>query len=366
MQKDTKIYIAGHKGMVGSAIQRRLESGGYTDIIGRTHKKLDLTRQQDVEDFFAYEKPEYVFLAAARVGGILGNSTYKADFIYQNIMIAANIIEASRKAGVKKLLNLGSTCIYPREAPQPLKEEYLLTGPLEPTNDAYAVAKIAAIRMCRHYNEQHGTNSLSVMPTNLYGFNDNYDFETSHFLPAFIRKFHLAKLLAAGDFEAIRQDFTTHGAPPSLTNADYKDEKLVDALAKLGIEADRITLWGTGSPYREFLFADDLADACVFLMERYDAKDLGEFVNVGTGEDRTIKEYADIVSKVVGFEGAIAWDTAKPDGTPRKLSDVTRIKALGWEAKTELTRGLELVYTTYEQPSAASSAGGQGLRGNFT
>ena len=347
MNKESKIYIAGHRGMVGSALCRKLKNLGYHNIVTRRHKELDLTRQKETEDFFAEEKPEYVFLAAAKVGGILGNSTYKADFIYKNIMIAANIINSSYQQGVKKLLNLGSTCIYPKKAPQPLKEEALLTGLLEPTNDAYAIAKISAIKLCHHYNQQYQTNFMSVMPTNLYGINDNYNFVTSHFLPAFVRKFHLAKLLETEDFEAIRTDLLTYGSVLSDDIHTMSAIEMENLLNSIGIERNKLTLWGTGNPYREFLFADDLADACVYLMQNFDAIDLGEFVNIGTGKDLRIKEYAQIVKDVIGFKGEIAWDTSKPDGTPRKLSDVSRIKKLGWEAKTSFEEGLKKVYEDY-------------------
>ncbi|VAX37831.1 GDP-L-fucose synthetase [hydrothermal vent metagenome] len=347
MNKQSKIYIAGHRGMVGSAIYRKLNESGYNNIVTKTHKELDLTRQRETEDFFLQEQPEYVFLAAAKVGGILGNSTYKADFIYQNIMIAANIIQASYKQGVKKLLNLGSTCIYPRQAPQPLKEESLLTGPLEPTNDAYAIAKISAIKLCRHYNEQYKTNFMSVMPTNLYGLNDNYNFETSHFLPAFIRKFHLAKLLENENFDGIRNDFLKYGTLAGEDAAVMSLSEIKDSLTRIGINKESITLWGSGNPYREFLFADDLADACVFIMEKYNADDIGEFVNLGTGQDRQIKDYAEIVKEVIGFNGNIEWDTSKPDGTPRKLSNISRIKKLGWSVRVGLEEGLRKVYEDY-------------------
>jgi len=303
MNKLDKIYVAGHRGLVGSAIVRRLKSAGYSNLIIRTSKELDLRNQQAVNDFFEREKPDYVFLAAARVGGILANSTYKADFIYDNIMIAANVIHASWRYGVKKLLNLGSSCIYPKFAHQPMREEYLLTGLLEPTNEPYAIAKISAIKMCRYFNEQYGTNFISVMPTNLYGPNDNFNLETSHVLPALIRKIHEAKI---------------HGGP--------------------------VTLWGDGSPKREFLYSDDLAEAVVFLMEKYSYKDIGEFVNIGTGKDLTIKELALLIARVVGYEGEFRWDTGKPNGTPQKLLDVSRINALGWKAKTSLEEGLKRTY----------------------
>jgi GDP-L-fucose synthase len=307
MDKKDKIFVAGHKGMVGSAILRKLTDAGYVNILTRTSKELDICQQGDVESFFEKEKPEYVFLAAAKVGGILANSTYTAEFIYNNIMIAANTIQASYKYGVKKLLNLGSSCIYPKLAPQPLKEEYLLTGALEPTNEPYSIAKISAIKLCRYYNEQHGTNYISVMPTNLYGPKDNYNLETSHVLPAIIRKFHEAKF--AGKSSAV--------------------------------------LWGTGKPYREFLYVDDFVDACLFLMEKYNYLDIGEFINVGTGKDLTIKELAELVKRIVGFNGEIKWDLSKPDGTPRKLLDVDKIKKLGWRAKTSLEDGICKAYKWY-------------------
>lgn len=304
MNRTSKIYIAGHRGLVGSALLRKLQQEGYTNLLTKTSKELDLRHQADVEAFFEKERPECVFLAAAKVGGILANSIYKAEFIYDNIMIAANVIHASYKFGVKKLLNLGSSCIYPKFAPQPMKEEYLLTGLLEPTNEPYAIAKIAAIKLCRYYDEQHGTDFISVMPTNLYGPNDNFDLETSHVLPALLRKFHEAKVA--------RQ--------PS------------------------VTLWGTGKPYREFLYVDDLADACVFLMEKYDYKAIGEFINIGTGMDVTIKELAELIKRIVGYEGDIRHDLSKPDGTPKKLLDVSRLQSLGWSAKTSLEKGIRKTY----------------------
>ncbi len=344
MDKDSRIFVAGHRGMVGSAIYRRLQVCGYGNIVARAHRELDLTRQKETEDFFDRQRPDYVFLSAARVGGILANSTYTADFIYQNIMIAANVVQASYKYGVKKLLNLGSTCIYPKFAPQPLKEEALLSGLLEPTNEAYAIAKISAIKLCRYYNEQHKTNFMSVMPTNLYGINDNYSFEGSHLLPAFIRKFHLAKLLRHDDLPAIREDFHTRGVP-----AAYKGPAgdVVGALASVGITAESVTLWGSGAPCRELLFADDLAEACVLLMERYNAQEIGEFINLGTGEDMPVRDIAYLVRDVVGYEGGVRWDASRPDGTPRKLVDVTRAKAFGWKASTALKDGVHLAYEDY-------------------
>jgi len=306
VEKSDKIYLAGHRGLVGSAILRRLGAAGYGNIVVRSHAELDLTRQAEVEAFFESERPDYVFLAAAKVGGIGANSSHPADFIYQNLAIGLNVIHAAYRSKVKKLLNLGSSCIYPKLAPQPMKEEHFMTGPLETTNEAYALAKIAAIRLCKHYNAQYGTNFLSVMPTNMYGLGDNYDLEGSHVLPAMIRKFHEAKL--AG---------TT------------------------------VTLWGDGSPYREFLHADDCADALVFLMENRDASELGEFVNLGTGRELTIGELAATVARVVGYTGEIIWDATKPNGTPRKLLDCSRLTALGWKPRIGLEEGLAAAYRDF-------------------
>jgi GDP-L-fucose synthase len=313
MQADSKIYVAGHRGLVGSAVMRRLRAGGYANLVTRTHDELDLTDQAAVRRFFEAERPEYVFLAAAKVGGILANSTYPADFIHRNLAIETNVIHAAYRCGVSKLLFLGSSCIYPRHAPQPMKEEHLLTGPLEPTNEPYAVAKIAGIKMCAAYNRQYGTNFISVMPTNLYGPGDNYDLENSHVLPALIRKMHEAK-------EAGR---------------------------------DAVTIWGTGSPRREFLDSDDLADACVFLMERVDAAEVGEFINVGVGHDLSIREAAELVAEVVGFKGRLEFDASRPDGSPRKLLDVSRLSALGWRAGTPLREGLSKAYRDYLSRYAA-------------
>ena len=301
MKKTDKIYIAGHKGMVGSAILRNLQSQGYQNFILKGLSELDLRNQQAAADFFKEEKPDYVFLAAAKVGGIMANNTYRADFIYENLMIQNNVIHQSYLNGVKKLLFLGSSCIYPKLAPQPLKEDYLLTGLLEPTNEPYAIAKIAGIKMCDAYRSQYGCNFISVMPTNLYGENDNYDLKNSHVLPAMIRKFHEAKISGAAS----------------------------------------VTLWGTGSPMREFLHADDMADACVYLMENYNEEGL---VNIGTGKDLTIKELSEMIKKIVGFVGEIVWDTTKPDGTPRKLLDVSKLHSLGWKEKIPLKEGIAKVY----------------------
>ena len=306
MDKRDKIYVAGHKGLVGSAIMRRLEAGGYRNIVTRSHAELDLTRQAEVEAFFAAERPDYVFLSAAKVGGIGANSAHPADFIYVNLAIALNVIHSAYKYGVRKLLNLGSSCIYPKFAPQPMKEEYLLSGPLEPTNEGYALAKISAIRLCKHYNDQYGTNFISAMPTNMYGPGDNYDPEGSHVMPGMIRKFHEAKV-AGRD----------------------------------------VTLWGDGSPLREFLHADDCADALVMLMEKHDYADLGEFINVGTGQELTIRELAKKVGKAVGFEGRVTWDASKPNGTPRKLMDESRLFGLGWRPKVGLDEGIAAAYADF-------------------
>lgn len=304
MNKNAKIYIAGHKGMVGSAILRKLKEEGFNNLVFRTSQELDLRNQTDVNFFFKNIRPEYVFLAAAKVGGIVANNTFRADFIYENLAIQNNIIHSAYLHGVKKLMFLGSSCIYPKMAPQPLKEEYLLTGMLEPTNEPYAIAKIAGIKMCEAYRQQYACDFISVMPTNLYGINDNYDLQNSHVLPAMIRKFHEAK---------IRKD-------------------------------EIVNLWGTGSPLREFLYADDLADACYFLMQNYSE---AGFVNIGSGVDISIKRLAEIVKTIVGFEGNLLWDTSKPDGTPRKLMDVTKLHDLGWKHKIGLEEGIRLAYKSY-------------------
>jgi len=314
---------------------RNLKKKGFCNIVTRSLQELDLKRQADTEAFFDSEKPEYVFLAAAKVGGIHANNTYKAQFIYDNIIIASNVINSAHRYGVKKLLNLGSSCIYPRSAPQPLEEEYLLTGPLEQTNEPYAVAKIAAIKMCRYYNEEYGSDFVSVMPTNLYGPNDNFNLETSHVLPALLRKFHLAKLNSEGKHDQIKNDIELFGQIP----ADFPLSK------------DKVLLWGTGSPLREFLYSDDLAEACIMIMEKYSAKDIGEFVNIGAGKDITIKEIAEIVSETVGFSGDISWDASKPDGTPKKLMNISRIKKLGWQPKIDIRTGLKKYYEWYLEKS---------------
>ncbi len=312
MEKNSKIYVAGHRGMVGSAMVRRLQAEGYNNIVTRTSKELDLRSQQAVAVFFAAEKPEYVFLAAAKVGGIVANNTYRADFLYDNLMIQNNIIHQSYVNGVTKLMFFGSSCIYPKLAPQPLKEEYLLTGLLEPTNEPYAIAKIAGIKMCEAYRDQYGCNYIAVMPTNLYGLNDNYHPQNSHVLPALIRKFHEAK----------------------ENNRPF------------------VEIWGTGAPLREFLFADDLADACFHLMLNYNEK---QFVNIGCGEDLSIKELAQTVQKVIGYEGDLKFDTSKPDGTPRKLMSVEKVFATGWRPKTKLEEGIQIAYADFLSKNTAVS-----------
>ncbi|ODN30974.1 GDP-L-fucose synthase family protein [Fervidobacterium thailandense] len=354
MEKSAKIYVAGHRGMVGSAIVRKLVEKGYNNLVLRTHQELDLTDQRAVREFFEKERPEYVFLAAAKVGGILANSTYKADFIYQNIMIAANVIEASYRYGVKKLLNLGSSCIYPKNAPQPMKEEYLLTGPLEPTNEPYAVAKISAIKLCRYFNEQYGTNFISVMPTNLYGPNDNYNLETAHVIPALIRKFHLGKLLMNDDWDGIKRDLTRYpigfGLEKEL-NIDDKDS-IIRVLEKVGVKYGEVTVWGSGEVYREFMHVDDLADACVYLMENVDANELRKvspdyFVNVGVGEDIKLSDLFYKIAKITEFHGYISKDSTKPDGVFRKLLDISTMIKFGWQPKISLDDGLRNTYKQY-------------------
>lgn len=349
MDKDSKIYVAGHTGLVGSAIVRRLHAEGFSNLVFRKHNDLDLRNQAAVEKFFEDEQPEYVFLSAAKVGGILANDTYKAEFIYDNIMISANVVSSAWKCGVKKLLNLGSSCIYPKLAPQPLKEEYLLTGSLESTNEPYAIAKIAAIKLCRYYNEQYGTNFVSVMPTNIYGSNDNYNLETSHVLPALIRKFHLAKLLRTNDESRLVADVKKYPIGFGMDQKIDKDNptEIMRVLTELGVSAETVTLWGTGKPYREFLFVDDLADACVFVMKNVDHTDSGEFINVGTGEDQTIHDIAELVKRVVGFGGEIRFDSSKPDGIPRKLLNVGRLRKMGWTYKIGLEEGIARTYKVY-------------------
>ena len=344
MRIDSKIFVAGHRGLVGSAILRRLRDEGYTNIITRTHSKLDLMDQMAVQDFFSEEKPEYVFLAAAKVGGIYANSTYPAEFIYENLMIQNSVIHQSYIHGVKRLLFLGSSCIYPRMAPQPIKEDYLLTGPLEPTNSPYAVSKIAGIEMCRSYNRQYKTQFIPVMPTNLYGPKDNYDLETSHVLPALIRKFHLAKLANKGDWDGIRKDEALYGPIPDDLKASLGLKSSPSDLHPPPSSPPKVMLWGSGRPRREFLHVDDMADACLFIM-RLDGN--SEMVNIGAGYDVTIRELAELIRDVVGFRCEFSFDTSKPDGTPRKLLDVARLKTLGWTFRVPLRDGIESTYEWY-------------------
>lgn len=393
MKRGSKILVLGASGLVGSAIVRKLLEKGYKNIAG-TYKtrnprfegiklfQVDFTNQKETEKFFEQFRPEYVFFAAAKVGGILANNTYKADFIYENMAIAVNVIHTSYTYGVKKLLNLGSSCIYPRHSPQPMKEGYLLTGPLEPTNEPYALAKISAIKLCRYFNDQYGTNFISAMPTNLYGPEDNFNLETSHVLPALIRKFHLAKLLEKGDLEGISRDLKKYPVGFELDGSINISDKtnILKVLHKLGIEFNQqvkkfnhvsVKLWGSGEVYREFLYIDDLADACVFLMEKVNAWDLSPshpavfskhhstnldqplnlpdyFINVGTGCEIKIKDLAMLIKEVTGFKGDIAFDPSKPDGMPRKLLDVSNINKLGWKAKIGLKEGIKITYERYK------------------
>lgn len=353
MEKNSKIFVAGHKGLVGSAILCNLKKKGYEHCILRTHTELDLTNQQAVEAFFVEEKPDYVFLSAAYVGGIMANSKYRGDFIYRNLMIQNNVIHASYKNQVKKLLFLGSTCIYPRMAPQPMPEDCLLTSPLEYTNEPYAIAKIAGIKMCESYNLQYGTNYIAVMPTNLYGPNDNFNLETSHVLPAMIRKIYLAHLLDQGDRAAIRADLNAR--PVEGVTGDATEEEIEAILLKYGISAAEVLLWGTGEPLREFLWSEDMADACVFVMEKVDFKDTapkqGEVrnthINIGTGVELSIKELSQLIQQEIGYKGVIRFDASKPNGTMRKLTDVSKLHALGWKHTVEINTGISRLYNWY-------------------
>lgn len=345
MNKNSKIYVAGHRGLVGSAIIKNLKQKGYTNLITRTHKELDLINQEDTKEFFETEKPDYVFLAAAKVGGIVANNAYRADFIHQNLMIQNNVIHYSYANNVKKLLFLGSTCIYPKSCPQPMKEEYLLTDTLEYTNEPYAIAKIAGIKMCESYNLQYGTNFISVMPTNLYGPNDNFDLEKSHVLPALIRKIHLAKLLSENRYDEIVSD---------LQVSNIEEAKIY--LSKFGVNKDSVEIWGSGKPMREFLWSEDMADACVFIMENRNFEDTysknqteirNTHINIGTGEDISIKNLAHIIKKVIGFNGDFVFNENKPDGTLKKLTDVSKLRGLGWKHKIELEQGIKKIYDWY-------------------
>lgn len=384
MQRDAKIYIAGHRGLVGSAILKNLQAKGYSNIVQRTHRELDLTDAPAVAKFFGQEKPDYVFLAAAKVGGIVANNKYRGDFIYENMMIQNNVIHQSYVHGVKKLLFLGSTCIYPKNAPQPLKEEYLLTGTLEYTNEPYAIAKIAGIKMCENYNFQYDTNFISVMPTNLYGPNDNFNLETSHVLPALLRKIHLGKALEEGKWATIKKDLNSR--PIEGVDGKASKEEILVVLAQYGITAHSVAavaggsykedeemevsveIWGSGKPMREFLWSEDMADACVFLMENRDYKDVvsragradfnsdnaepfeastATHLNIGTGKEISIAHLADTIRAVIGFKGYFKFNTAKPDGTLRKLTDVSRLNQLGWKHDVDLQKGIEKIYTWY-------------------
>ena len=343
LDKNAKIYVAGHRGLVGSAIWKNLEEKGYTNLIGKTHTELDLLDGVAVRRFFDEEQPEYVFLAAAFVGGIMANSIYRADFIYKNLQIQQNVIGESFRHGVKKLLFLGSTCIYPRDAEQPMKEDALLTSPLEYTNEPYAIAKIAGLKMCESFNLQYGTNYIAVMPTNLYGPNDNFDLERSHVLPAMIRKIHLAHCLKQGDWDAVR-----HG--------DSSKEDILNILRKYGISEEEVRLWGTGTPLREFLWSEEMADASVFVMEHVDFKDTFEpddkeirncHINIGTGKEITIRQLAELIVNTVGYQGRLTFDTSKPDGTMRKLTDPGKLHALGWHHKIDIEEGVQRMYRWY-------------------
>jgi len=328
---------------------RRLKHEGYTNILTRTHNELNLENQADVNAFFKKERPDYVVLAAAKVGGIWANKTQPAEFIFSNLSIAVNVVDAAYRFKVQKLMFLGSSCIYPKLAPQPLKEEYLLTSPLEPTNEAYAIAKIAGLKMCRYYNEQYGTNFISVMPTNLFGPNDNYDLKSSHVLPAMIRKFHLARCLEREDWADLRRDLSHRPVDGVTGQSDEND--IQGILKKHGIRSGgkdvQVILWGSGSPKREFLYVDDLADALLFLMENFNYSDVGEIINIGSGEDLSIRELAEMVAVIVGFSGNINWDTKKPDGTPQKLLDVSRLRNLGWSPGHELEAAIRTTYVNY-------------------
>ena len=353
MNLDSKIYIAGHKGLVGSAIWKQLQNKGYTNLIGRSSKELDLTDSSAVAQFFETEKPEYVFLAAAKVGGIMANNTYRADFIYDNLQIQQNVIYNAYKHHTKKLLFLGSTCIYPKNANQPIADEELLTNTLEYTNEPYAIAKIAGIKLCESFNIQYGTNFISVMPTNLYGPNDNFDLEKSHVLPAMIRKIHLAKALSQQDWESIKNDLRKR--PVEGISDKNTQQEIEQLLAKYGIFRDKVILWGTGKPMREFLWSEEMADACIFVMNNVDFEDAksskteirNTHINIGTGKDLSIKDLSGLIAKAIDFKGIIDFDSSKPDGTMKKLVDVSKINQLGWKHSIEINEGVEKMYHWY-------------------
>ena len=354
MKVNSKIYIAGHRGLVGSAIWNNLQQKGYTNLIGRTSKELDLMDGVAVAKFFEDEKPEYVFLAAAHVGGIIANNVYRADFIYRNLQIQNNVIGQSYEHKVKKLLFLGSTCVYPKEAPQPMKEDALLTSPLEYTNEPYAIAKIAGLKMCESFNIQYGTNYIAVMPTNLYGPNDNFNLERSHVLPAMIRKIHLAKCLMENNWEAIEKDLNDR--PVEDVTGNNSHDEIVNVLKNHGVTANKVELWGTGKPMREFLWSEEMADACVYVMEQVDFEDLKGHnkeirnchINIGTGKEISIAELSELIQQTVHFKGEIVFDSSKPDGTMRKLTDVSKLNALGWKHKVEIEEGVRRMYEWYK------------------
>ena len=354
MNKNAKIYVAGHRGLVGSAIWKNLQAKGYTNLIGKTHQELDLLDAEAVRHFFDQEQPEYVFLAAAFVGGIMANNIYRADFIYKNLQIQQNVIGESYRHNVKKLLFLGSTCIYPRNAEQPMKEDALLTSPLEYTNEPYAIAKIAGLKMCESFNLQYGTNYIAVMPTNLYGPNDNFDLERSHVLPAMIRKIHLAHCLHNNDWAAITKDLNRR--PIEGISGTSQPQEILDILKKYGITANEICLWGTGKPLREFLWSEEMADACVYIMERVDFKDTYNeetkevrncHINIGTGKEISIKDLATLIVSAIGYKGKLTFDANKPDGTMRKLTDPGKLHKLGWHHQIEIEEGVQRMYQWY-------------------
>lgn len=353
MEKNSRIYVAGHRGLVGSAIWNNLASKGYKNLIGRTHSELDLMDGNAVRDFFSSERPEYIFLAAAHVGGIMANATYRADFIYRNLQIQQNVIGESFRHGVKKLLFLGSTCIYPKDIPQPMKEDALLTAPLEYTNEPYAIAKIAGLKLCESFNLQYGTNYIAVMPTNLYGPNDNFHLENSHVLPAMMRKIYLSRCLRNNEWEYIRSDLNAR--PIEGINGLASHQTITDTLLHYGISAEGVTLWGSGKPLREFLWSEELGDACVYIMERVDFNDLslsgGEIrnchINIGTGEEMSIRQLAETIIRTAGFDGELKFDHSKPDGTMRKLTDVTKLHSLGWHHKIGIEEGVRKLFEWY-------------------
>lgn len=351
MDKDSKIFIAGHRGLVGSAICRKLTSLGYKNIICRAHEQLELTCQKDVDDFFKSVRPEYVFLAAAKVGGIMANINYPAEFIFENLMISANVIDCSYRYGVKKLINLGSSCIYPKNLNDSIREEDLLKSSLEETNEAYAVAKISAAKLCQYYNRQYGTNFITLMPTNQYGINDNFNLETAHLLPMVLRKFHIAKLMSEDNKESVVKDLKKYDIGWGLDNKiDFANYECVEhILNNLGIYKDKVRLWGDGSVYRELMSSDDLAEACVFIMEEKNADECGHLVNITSGKDILLKDLFILIKDIVGFNGKIEYDNSKPNGTMRKLMDASKIKKLGWQPKISLESGIKNLYEWYKE-----------------